>query len=224
MAYTRVNWENLPSTNTPVNATNLNKMDAGIANAVEKTGDTMTGNLSMGNNSVKLSSNGNIEWKEDGYGDKFRILPDFNGAGSDNKLMLQSTNGDAGTDPQNWKDLAYIYADSGEVNLIDILSCDRIYTNKIALSNGGFAPKYFQMLWDTSLTIATEVGGHGLVMASADALYMFWISGGGHDQLTTQLIWGSDVCNISMPDSNHINVSRKDSQNMTCSVLFLRNP
>jgi hypothetical protein len=32
MAYTRVNWENLPSTNTPVNADNLNKMDAGIAN------------------------------------------------------------------------------------------------------------------------------------------------------------------------------------------------
>jgi len=45
MAYERVNWENLPSTNTPVNATNLNKMDAGIANAVEKTGDTMTGEL-----------------------------------------------------------------------------------------------------------------------------------------------------------------------------------
>lgn len=31
MAYTRVNWENLPSTNTPLNATNLNKMDVGIA-------------------------------------------------------------------------------------------------------------------------------------------------------------------------------------------------
>lgn len=45
MAYTRVNWENLPSTNTPVNADNLNKMDVGIANAVEKTGDTMTGEL-----------------------------------------------------------------------------------------------------------------------------------------------------------------------------------
>ena len=36
MAYTRVNWENLPSKNTPVNADNLNKMDKGIANAVEK--------------------------------------------------------------------------------------------------------------------------------------------------------------------------------------------
>lgn len=32
MAYTRVNWENLPSKNTPVNADNLNKMDEGIAN------------------------------------------------------------------------------------------------------------------------------------------------------------------------------------------------
>ena len=36
MAYERVNWENLPSTKTPVNADNLNKMDARIANAVEK--------------------------------------------------------------------------------------------------------------------------------------------------------------------------------------------
>ena len=36
MAYERVNWENLPSKNTPVNADNLNKMDKGIANAVEK--------------------------------------------------------------------------------------------------------------------------------------------------------------------------------------------
>ena len=32
MAYERVNWENLPSTKTPVNADNLNKMDEGIAN------------------------------------------------------------------------------------------------------------------------------------------------------------------------------------------------
>ena len=45
MAYERVNWENLPSTKTPVNADNLNKMDEGIANAVEKTGDTLTGEL-----------------------------------------------------------------------------------------------------------------------------------------------------------------------------------
>ena len=49
MAYERVNWENLPSTKTPVNADNLNKIDEGIANAVEKTGDTLTGELSFEN-------------------------------------------------------------------------------------------------------------------------------------------------------------------------------
>lgn len=191
---------------------------------VNKSGDSMTGALLMQGNPIGFGNGGNIYFKEDNYGDKFRILPNFSGAGSDNKLMIQSTTGDAGTDPQNWKDLVYIHADTGEINLIDILTCDRIQTNKIDLNNGAFAPKYFQAIWDNSLTIATEAGGQGLIMASADALYMFWISGGGHDQLTTNLIWGSDVCNISMPDSNHINVSRKDSQNMTCSVLFFRNP
>lgn len=47
MAYERVNWENLPSKKTPINQTNLNKMDVGIANAVKKTGDTMTGALTL---------------------------------------------------------------------------------------------------------------------------------------------------------------------------------
>ena len=52
MAYERVNWENLPSKNTPVNADNLNKMDEGIANAVEKTGDTLTGELLFENKDI----------------------------------------------------------------------------------------------------------------------------------------------------------------------------
>ena len=168
----------------------------------------MTGNLDMQSNSIKFGTDGNIQWKEDGFGDKFRIIPNFGDEGSNNVLRVQSTTGGAGTDPTNWKDLMNVHADTGE----------------IALPNNAFVPKYFQMVWGNSLTIATEAGGQGLIMASADALYMFWISGGGHDQLTTHLIWGSDVCNISMPDSNHINVSRKDSQNMTCSVLFFRNP
>lgn len=32
MAYTRINWKNKPSTDTPINATNLNAMDLGIDN------------------------------------------------------------------------------------------------------------------------------------------------------------------------------------------------
>lgn len=85
---------------------------------VNKSGDTMTGDLNMQGNSVKFGNDGNIQWKEDGSGDKFRIIPDFNGSGSDNKLIIQSTIGDAGTDPQNWKDLVYIHADNGYIDLV----------------------------------------------------------------------------------------------------------
>lgn len=35
MSYSKINWENLPSENTPVNATNLNKMDTQIFNNSE---------------------------------------------------------------------------------------------------------------------------------------------------------------------------------------------
>lgn len=172
---------------------------------VNKTGDTMTGDLNMQGNSVKLGTTGNIQWKEDGYGDKFRIIPDFNGSGSDNKLIIQSTNGDAGEDPQNWKDLLKIHADTGRLSLPD----------------GGFVPKFFQLGWGNSFTVATNGGGHGLIMVSNESLYMFWIAGTNHEQLSAKLIWGNDTCNITMPDNNHINVSRKDSNNMTCDVLFL---
>ena len=44
MAYTRVNWEDLPSTNTPRNATNLNNMDAQI----KENDDKLLGNKPMG--------------------------------------------------------------------------------------------------------------------------------------------------------------------------------
>lgn len=85
---------------------------------VNKSGDTMTGNLDMQSNSVKFGNNGNVLWKEDGYGDKFRIIPNFSGSGTNNKLIIQSTTGEVGTDPQNWKDLVTIHADSGQVDLI----------------------------------------------------------------------------------------------------------
>ena len=44
MAYTKTTWENLPSTNTPVNATNLNKIENGIKENDEK----LLGNKPMG--------------------------------------------------------------------------------------------------------------------------------------------------------------------------------
>lgn len=206
MSYNKHTWVNNVDA---VDEDKMNHIENGIKdlddNKVNKSGDTMTGGLNMQGNPIGFGSGGNIYWKEDGFGDKFRILPNFNGAGADNKLIIQSTTGEAGEDPQNWKDLLNIHADTGRLTLPD----------------GGFVPKFFQLGWGPSFTVTTNWGGHGLIMVSCDALYMFWIAGSNHDQLTAHLIWGSDVCNISMPDSNHINVSRKDGQDMTCDVLFL---
>lgn len=191
---------------------------------VNKSGDTMTGDLNMQNNPIRFGSDGNIYWKEDGYGDKFRILPNFSGSGSSNKLVIQSTNGDAGTDPTNWKDLVYIHADSGEINLLDLITANRINLNNVLFPNNAYSPKYFQMTWGTTMTVATEVGGHGLIFTSNQALYIFWIAGGNHDQLSVNTVWGnSNHCNITMPDNAHIRVATRNGDNMTCTILFFKN-
>lgn len=100
MAYTRVNWENLPSTNTPVNATNLNKMDAGIANAVEKSGDTMTGVLNFNNTNsyeaiIKDRTINNINYKAKlGVGDNGSVRLELNEGSSTSGTSLEvRTNG-----------------------------------------------------------------------------------------------------------------------------------
>ena len=47
MAYERVNWENLPSTNTPVNADNLNKLQDKLTagTGIEITGENIINNI-----------------------------------------------------------------------------------------------------------------------------------------------------------------------------------
>lgn len=58
---------------------------------VKKAGDTMTGTLGMGANT--------IYWKEDGFGDKFGLTPYFSGTNDSNYLAFMSSVGGAGTDP-----------------------------------------------------------------------------------------------------------------------------
>lgn len=58
---------------------------------LKKTGDTMTGTLGMGANT--------IYWKENGFGDKFGLTPYFSGTDDNNYLAFMSSVGEAGTDP-----------------------------------------------------------------------------------------------------------------------------
>lgn len=128
-------------------------MTTNINNKVTKSGDAMTGELDMQNNSLRFGTSGNIFWKEDGFGDKFRILPYFSGSGSDNKLVIQSTNGDAGTDPQNWKDLVYIHADTGLIELAGRL----LFNNKDSYD----AIRKTRTLNGTDYQLTVGVGGNG---------------------------------------------------------------
>lgn len=82
MAYSKTSWENLPSTNTPINATNLNKIEteleikdnlivAGPTNLDETLGTTDIVNLNLGNIILQKGNdfvleNGNIKCLKSG--------------------------------------------------------------------------------------------------------------------------------------------------------------
>lgn len=86
-----------------------------------KEGGTMSGDINMQSNAIKFGASGTIEFKENGYGDKFRFRPYFAGADDNNILKIQGAVGEAGTDPE-YTDLGYITAKSGHVNLIGQIS------------------------------------------------------------------------------------------------------
>lgn len=62
MSYTKINWQDLPSTTTPINATNLNHMDDGIELGVNHrlplTGGTVTGDTTF---NAALFTKGSVE-------------------------------------------------------------------------------------------------------------------------------------------------------------------
>ena len=69
MSYTKTNWENLPSTNTPINATNLNKIENGIETNENNIEDlkpvVLYANDSGSNSSITLSeSSANFDYIE----------------------------------------------------------------------------------------------------------------------------------------------------------------
>ena len=113
----------------------IRAIDAGSTH-VAKSGDTMTGNLNMESNKVKFSNDGGVEWKENGYGDKFRMIPNFTGSGDSNKLLVQGIVGGAGEDGENWVTLAEISAQNGNVNIIGNISSGGLPIGKTAKITG----------------------------------------------------------------------------------------
>jgi hypothetical protein len=62
--YTRINWQDKPSTATPISATNLNKMDKGIDdcdNAIEQLNDNLVNFVAMDGGSFSIDTYTRIE-------------------------------------------------------------------------------------------------------------------------------------------------------------------
>lgn len=140
MSYNKHRWVNNVDV---VEEKKMNNIENGIANAVEKTGDTMTGDLDMQSNSVKFGNNGNVFWKEPGFGNKFAIKADFSGADDNNKLKIQGAVGGAGTDP-NLIDLINISGKTGATTFVGNVSSP----NFNGATNG--------LTWDTDTENTTD--------------------------------------------------------------------
>lgn len=65
---------------------------------------------------IFMSDFNGILWKEPGFGDKFRIIPYFNGANDSNKLLVQASVGGSGEDPELY-DVMSISGKSGNVQI-----------------------------------------------------------------------------------------------------------
>lgn len=87
MAYTRINWQDLPSTTTPRNATNLNKMDS----AIKDHDDQLLGNTSMGNIVVDSIKTGHEKLNSITSGD-FNSLINTQTAGNITRYYINATN------------------------------------------------------------------------------------------------------------------------------------
>ena len=92
--------------------------------------DFLNGKAHLTQNGLDFRNNnsGSIEWKENGFGDKFRLIPDFGGADDSNKFKVQGTVGGSGADPTSWKDLMTVSGKSGNVNVAGALTVGGVAT------------------------------------------------------------------------------------------------
>ena len=98
-----------------INETLLNEIENELSTKMAKAGGAISGTVNMAENKITFSDNGNIEFKENGYGNKFRIIPDFSGEGDENKLLIQGITGGEGEDSNDWVTLAHITAQNGNI-------------------------------------------------------------------------------------------------------------
>lgn len=164
MAYTRVNWEDLPSTATPRNATNLNKMDIGI----KTNDDKLEGNTSMGNIIVAgITSTTGI----DNYStNEIRV-----GTWIDNKPLYRKVF-QIPTTTISSSSATAISISVGNVNVVDVRGYVYVGTSKYRYSINGmrtfdYGWRYDEVNHGMQLIVATSLAPEGTINGIAIVEY-----------------------------------------------------
>lgn len=190
MAYTKTNWENFPSANTPINAENLNKMEEGIANAVEKTGDTMTGSIMMLNTSGfdVIRKTRTIE------GEDYQLVL---GLGGNKSARLE-------------------FVDNGNNVLNSFEVRPEGLWNGVANRR---VPEVAYCAWNNTFTFSMK-GGHSLVMINNTDCLMLWVGGSYPNQnLSTVRLYGTEAQVSFNVQNQTVTISYANSRNFTCTAF-----
>lgn len=130
-----------------------------VSNKVNKTGDTMTGDLKL-----EGSSQPSVLFKESGYGDKFEIKPSFGGADEANYLAIKTATGAAGTDPSTSDKIRI--RPSGKLEFvntsrnIEVPARSTSYVDGAKGNAGIYMPHtYNKDEWGPLATVQTKTGG-----------------------------------------------------------------
>lgn len=167
---------------------------------------------------LNFPEGGGIMFKEEGYGDKFLIYPEFGGAGSSNILTIKSTTGGADEDPTNWENLLYLHADTGELNVKGGLTCTHISNiSTIHFSNDGWVPYYRHCGWSNSLTAQVSNSTHCLILINQDYVGLCWIAGANNDLNIFDIKGDRSNYNIYMSSRTSLTVEK--SENFTGTII-----
>lgn len=190
MAYNKTNWENLPSTSTPINATNLNKIENGISDCVSKSGDTLTGILTFNNTNYyeaikKVRTVNNADYTAIfGTG----IAPSA-------KLELRDSN-------------------NNSLGSVEVKS-DGVYNGNTNRKLSETA----KQTWGTSMTFNMTSGQHALVMLSNSDCLMLWCAGEPNNlQLKIVRLYGTEA--QATLSGNTVTISYANNRNFTGNVII----
>lgn len=185
----------------------ISDINASLGTKVNKSGDTMTGTLKVPqlaancnydtNKGGAIQSNGNlnfmgssdsINWKEVGYGDKFRIVPSFGGADDSNILQIQGTVGGAGEDPTSYKNLITVSGKSGNADIAGSLKVGSFAKNTtdtwIPVINGGKFDYTLRAIWNSKQHTNYNTNQEYLVTLSVLSWWNGAYSSGNNSNLT----------------------------------------